>query len=117
MADKPKLKLTAEQLADYTRYEQERLELDRKSRTLARSQAVLSEHFKAFLDQEGKDTATRGGFRVSIIDGTPAISWKEELLAVVGPLRVEEITRAAPIRKRLVVDPPKAEPAAARKAA
>lgn len=104
-----KPKITAEELAEYVELDQARLELDRKSRDLARKQATLAAHFQHCLEADGKQSVSRGGYTVSLVEKRGSISWKDEVVRLIGPLEVAKIEQAAPSKSKVVVTPPEAQ--------
>jgi len=107
--------ITAEQLEDYAKLEEQRKELDRQSRAIAKQQGILADHFKIALEAANKQTLTRGAFRVSLVESKCSVSYKDELIKQIGPLEVAKLADEAPTKTKVVVEATAA--AAAKKAA
>jgi hypothetical protein len=104
-------KITADQLAEYTQLEEQRKELDRQSRAIAKQQGILSDHFRTELEKSGAKSTARGAYRVALVESRGAVAWKDELIKEIGPLKVAEIAETAPVKIRVQVETVDAKPA------
>lgn len=96
--------ITAEQLEDYVRLEEQRKELDRQSRAISKQQGILTAHFQIALEAAKKQTLTRGAYRVSLVASKCSVSYKDELIKVIGPLEVAKLADEAPTKTKVVVE-------------
>lgn len=107
--------ITAEQLEEYAALEEQRKELDRQSRAIAKQQGILTAHFQIALEAAKKTTLSRGAYRVSLVESKCSVSYKDELTKVIGPLEVAKLAAEAPTKTKVVVEATQA--AAVKKAA
>jgi hypothetical protein len=96
-------KVTKTEIEEYLELEQERKELERKARTIARRTSALAAHFTEEVEASGKTAITRSGYRLSLVDGRAYVSWKDEFVRECGALKADEILQAAPVKKKLDV--------------
>lgn len=101
-------KITAEKLERWYELNQKRQELEREARQFDKERELLSTEIKAALEADGKYSVLRGRFRVSLVDGRPTVSWKDELVKIAGADRAAELVAAAPVPKRVQVEEAKA---------
>lgn len=88
-------KITAEQLQRWLELDQERKDLERKARLLARDQELISLALDAALQAAGVDKAKRGDAEVHYVDGRINVSWKDEFLKLAGPEKAAAVQAAA----------------------
>jgi len=99
------LTITKEQCEEFLKLDKERSALDQKSRALKKRTDALKSHFKAFLAEQGKDSVKRNGFQLTLVDGKPSVSWKDEFVRVAGPLAADEVLTNAERSKGVEVTP------------
>jgi len=101
----PKLTIEQNQLTEFLSLEAERKALEQKARAIAKRTDALKAHFKTFLGELDKQSVTRHGFRITIVDGRPSVSWKDEFIRVAGPIAADDVLTSAPKSKGVEVTP------------
>lgn len=96
-------KITAELLKKRRKLDDEQKDFERKARAIARQKAAIDTDMKSELERVGRTSIARGGFRVSIVDGRPQVSWKTEFIKVSGAQVAAEIEDAATKSQRIEV--------------
>lgn len=101
MAKAPKP--TTAEIAEYLKLEEERRTLESKARTIARRTKALHDHFRSHLEDRGKSSLKISDYRLTLIDGSARVAWKDEFIKLSGPLKAEELMQAAPRSKKVEV--------------
>lgn len=96
-------KITADLLKKRRKLDEEQKELERQARAVAKQKTAIDTDLKAELVRVGKTSIARGGYRVSIVDGRPTVSWKTEFIKISGAQMAVELEEAAPRSQRLEV--------------
>lgn len=104
-------KITAEQLAEYVDLDAQRLALSRKAAALGKRQSALSAHFLACLEGSKQKSTTKGGYTARLVEGKGSVSWKDEVIRLVGPLEAAKISEGAPTKTKVEVEGPPAKSA------
>jgi hypothetical protein len=99
-------RVTKQQLDKYAALKAEATELSRHVRALESEAKAIEALAKADLTDSGKDSVTRGGYRLEWTEGRLSVSWKDELVSRLGANVADEITKAAPRSKSLRITPP-----------
>lgn len=94
-----------EELEEFLKLEAERKELEQKARSIAKRTKALHDHFKVHLEAKGKSSLVRCGFRLTLVEGTPRVAWKEEFIKLEGPLKADELMQAAERPMKVNVQP------------
>lgn len=95
--------ITADLLREVHDRNQQRLDLDRQSRTLAQANEAPLQQIRDALEAEGRSEVRRGDLVARLEDGRATVSWKNEFVAVAGEEEANRLVREAPIPKRVVV--------------
>jgi len=74
---------------------QQRLELDRESRKLAKAEKELSESLLASLQAEGRTEIRRGDFVAKLAEGRATVAWKQHFIDVAGQDAADELVELA----------------------
>lgn len=98
------MKISAKKMEKWLTLNARRLELEREARAVEKEKDLLSTEFKAALDAEGKDSITRGKFRVGLVAGRPSVSWKDELVGRLGAELANSIVQRAPVPRKIQVE-------------
>jgi hypothetical protein len=100
------IKITREELDEHARLEAERKELDRKSRTLAARCKQIEAAVKEQLDADGKQSAKRFGYYLTIEEGRGSVSWKEAFIKEVGQEKASELQEAVETTYKVKITAP-----------
>ena len=96
--------VTADELAEFYRLDSERLDLDRKSRSIdGRLKPLKSKFLEFFKDAPDKLHVRRGDFELQISDGPPYVNWSERFVAIAGPDAADRIKSETEPSKRIKV--------------
>jgi len=95
---KPTGKITADEVAEYVRYADEKKELERKARTLGGEMKRLAEHFGEVLKDREQTECKRGEHVVALVTKQGSVSWKNEFVKVSGPDKAAELQAEAPTK-------------------
>ncbi len=101
--------ITRAELEEYQRLNSERLELDRKSRTLeSRCKQIELKAFEQ-LKAAGKQSAKRFGFVLAIERGQARVEWKGAFIKEVGSEKASQLQAAAVGKEKCGITPPAAQ--------
>lgn len=96
-------KITPEVLKKRRQLDDRQKELEREARAIAKEKTAIDTDLKAALEKAGKTSIARGGFRVSLVEGRPSVSWKGEFVKLATAQVAAEIEANAPRSLRLEV--------------
>lgn len=88
----------------------QRKRLDAESRALRAEIEQIEHAAQADLISSGRDSISRGGYRITLAESRASIAWKNELVARLGAETAADIAASAPVRQRLQIIPPPAAP-------
>ena len=94
------MKITANDLARHDELKQRLAELDAQAKPLKDEVAQIRKRAFAFLEENEKETAKRGGFRISMVVKAGRQAWKD--LAMKWKPANEEIPKPDPVKKLVI---------------
>ena len=95
--------ITEEELAQYVELEEERKSLERKARSIAKVSAGLHDKIKAALEADGKQTAKRLGYLLTLLEMPGSVAWKPAFVERCGIEAANELIEKAPKRTKVSV--------------
>ena len=95
--------VSADELKEFHAIDCERLELDRRSRSLNTRLDPLKAKFLEFMQAGEKRHVTRGSFELQLSDGPPYVNWSERFVELAGPEAADKIKNETPPSKRIKV--------------
>lgn len=96
-------KITPEVLKKRRTLDARQKELECEARAIKKEKDAIDTDLKAALKKAGKTSVARGGFRVSLVEGRPSVSWKGEFIKIATAQVAAEIEANSPRSVRLEV--------------
>lgn len=98
--------VTLQELERFAELEERRKQADREARNLGKEIAQLRRKFEAAMQADGKQAATRYGFRLVFVEGRPRVAWKDEFIRIAGSESADQLMADAPRPAKLEVTAP-----------
>jgi len=100
------IKITREELDEYARLETERKQLDRQSRTIAARCKQIESAVREQLDADGKQSAKRFGYQLTIEEGRGSVAWKDAFIREAGQEKATALQEAVETTYKMKITPP-----------
>jgi hypothetical protein len=101
----PKVKVSAETIAEYLSLTRERRELEQRARALKTRTDPIHAALTETLSAAGKGSIVRYGYRLTFVRGKASVAWKEEFVRVAGADEADRLLKEATPSRTLDVQP------------
>ncbi len=93
-------RVTKAQLDRWAECNRQATELRRQASTLSKEADAIEAIAKADLESTGKQSVTRNGYRLEMVEGRMSVAWKDELIARCGAAVADESPPRVPRTNR-----------------